>query len=71
VKLTITIDCDNDAFDQPGDEIARILRGVAGVVEGESKLSLLQSYSGRLYDRKLNHVGELNFTEPEGGAPSA
>ena len=30
MKVTITIDCDNDAFEyMPGDEVARILRETA------------------------------------------
>jgi hypothetical protein len=71
VKLTVTINCDNDSFDEPGDEVARLLRLIADVVKGHSKLALVQGFSSMILDRKLRHVGDVTFTETEGGAPSA
>jgi hypothetical protein len=71
VKLTITINCITRAFREPGDEVARIMRLIAQKVKGQSRLSLVQGYSGRLFDDHDNHVGELTFTETKGGTPSA
>jgi hypothetical protein len=72
LKLKITIDCNKGSrFDEPGDEVARLLRVIADAVEGQSKLAILQGFTSRIYDLDQNHVGQVAFTERKRGAPSA
>ena len=60
MRLTITIDCDNDAFcdDHSGTEAARILRHVAQQIDGSD----LAEGEGALYDINGNRVGEAVVT---------
>jgi len=66
MKMTITIDIDNAAFDPPGTgaELARILADVARKL----KNCVHQRTPGmrqNLYDVNGNHVGEMTTTGKE------
>lgn len=61
MKLTITINCDNAAFEPSnGDEIALILRKVA--VDDFEHGNLVRGEGGALYDTLGNRVGGWTFT---------
>ena len=67
MKLVITIDCDNEAFNGQdcGTEIANILNRIMRSMEFESKKELLRAYRGKphkLADTNGNTVGSLRFT---------
>jgi hypothetical protein len=56
MEMKITIAMDNAAFDgQQGTEVARILRELAGKLEGNNWLGNLNA---RLFDVNGNRVGE-------------
>jgi len=56
VRFTLSIDCDNAAFDEiHGDEVARILRDTARRLEGSP---LRDGESGALRDINGNEVGQ-------------
>ena len=65
MTLTITIKCDNAAFDNAGDEVSRILRnfantiGVRGIWEREH----LDELEGMLFDYNGNNVGSVEVSE--------
>jgi len=72
VKLVITIDCDNEAFDGAdcGNELARILRPFIDLFEFESKSAIARRYGAnpkRLRDINGNTVGKLAVVVDEGG----
>lgn len=55
MKLTVTIQMDNAAFEpEPGEEAARVLREYADRIEGSARF-LTEAFS--LYDANGNHVG--------------
>lgn len=58
MTVTITINCDNDAFDNdPTWEVARILRDTANKVEGSGTMR-----GFNLRDRNGNTVGKVAVT---------
>jgi len=64
MKLVITINCDNEAFNghDCGTEIARILRPLPDLFEFESKSTIARRYGAnpkRLRDVNGNTVGKL------------
>ena len=73
MKLTITIDCDNAAFeDFPhlevfkilSDVTARIRRDVLAAQGSERHVTAwLQPFPMKLYDTNGNHVGEAKVTQ--------
>ena len=68
MKLVITIDCDNSAFDEKicGRELARILQIVAGRVDLESKSDLIRGYLDdpkSLFDINGNTVGSMEIAD--------
>jgi len=68
MKLVITIDCDNEAFNGQdcGTEIARILRPLPDLFEFESKGTIARRYGAnpkRLRDVNGNTVGKLVVRE--------
>ena len=72
MKLVLTIDCDNEAFDGAdcGTELARILRPLADLFEFESKSTISRRYGSnpkRLRDINGNTVGKLSVVVEEGG----
>lgn len=59
MKLSVNLLCDNAAFeDDCGAEIARILRKLAGDVEGMVRYDAKGVYSGGLRDSNGNTVGK-------------
>ena len=67
MKLVITIDCDNEAFNGQdcGRELARILKIVTDRVDLESKSDLIRGYHGdpkSLFDTNGNRVGSMKIT---------
>ena len=67
MKLVITIDCDNEAFNGQdcGRELARILQIVTDRVDLESKSDLIRGYHGdpkSLFDTNGNRVGSMKIT---------
>ncbi len=62
MKLTLTIDMDNAAFESPnaGPEAARILRHVARKVDGYTGL---KDFECPLMDINGNRVGQAEVTE--------
>jgi len=57
MKLRVTIELDNAAFEPgPGQEVARILRGLADWSEDQG---LLAGESIKLLDINGNHVGKV------------
>ena len=72
MKLVLTIDCDNEAFDGAdcGAELARILRPLPDLFEFESKSTIARRYGAnpkRLRDKNGNTVGKLAVVVEEGG----
>jgi hypothetical protein len=68
MKLVITIDCDNSAFNGKdcGRELARILQNVTDRVDLESKSELLRGYHGdpkTLFDINGNRVGSMEVVD--------
>ena len=62
MKLTITINCDNEAFtDNPGLEIARILHLAADRIDGDPISSGGDGF--RLFDLNGNRVGLVEITD--------
>ena len=66
MKLVITIDCDNEAFNGQdcGTEIANILNRIMRSMEFESKKELRREYGDKprkLADTNGNTVGSLKF----------
>jgi hypothetical protein len=66
MKLVITIDCDNSAFNGKdcGRELARILQIVTDRVDLESTSDLIRGYHGdpmSLFDINGNRVGSLEI----------
>lgn len=60
MKLTITIESDNDAFaPHPGVELARILRDVARKIENQNAAQVASTWP--LYDVNGNFVGKLKY----------
>jgi hypothetical protein len=63
--FTLTIECDNQAFEEPGRELARILRDVARSVEDLQDGRTLSDRMGgmvfRLRDINGNTVGSWSF----------
>jgi hypothetical protein len=63
MKLTITINCDNDAFvPLPGIQASHILRYVADEVLGTSVDSMLDANGTLLYDQNGNRVGQVKVS---------
>jgi hypothetical protein len=68
MRLVITIDCENEAFDGAdcGNEVARILRPLTDLFEFESKSTIARRYGAnpkRLRDVNGNTVGKLVVRE--------
>jgi hypothetical protein len=68
MKLVITINCDNEAFNGQdcGHELARILQIVTDRVDLESKSDLIRGYHGdpkSLLDINGNRVGSMELAE--------
>ena len=61
MKATIKIEMDNAAFEEPGPELARILRDLANAVE-TSELADPYDRNVKLRDINGNTVGELKVT---------
>lgn len=62
MQLTITIDCDNAAFEPcDGTEAARILRECADIMDG---LDLIYLDDATLRDANGNQVGRVRTTQP-------
>ena len=58
MTFTLTIDCDNAAFeDLPGGEVARLLREVA------AKLDRFDGNRGKIVEENGNSVGAWRFGE--------
>jgi len=73
MKLVITIDCDNEAFDGAdcGNELARILRPLPDLFEFESKGTIARRYGAnpkRLRDINGNTVGHVRSFRSRGGS---
>jgi len=71
MRVVITIDCDNEAFDGAdcGSEIARILRPLADHLEFESNRTIARGYGAtpkRLHDKNGNTVGDLAIFTKQG-----
>lgn len=65
IRFTLTIDCDNAAFDPcPYHEIARILRGL----DYDFTIRGVEDVDGALIDANGNRVGSWELTGMEGGA---
>lgn len=65
MRLTITIDCGNAAFgDEPGPEVARILRQLAGDFEDAGDF-LPGTAEKRLRDVNGNACGRVTVTPEE------
>ena len=64
MTLTVKINTDNDAFDPPGLETARILRELADyLLKYHSDPDALEYANGRrLMDANGNHVGNVELT---------
>jgi hypothetical protein len=56
-RITIKIETDNAAFDNYGEEVARILRRLADDIEDDGTRRQRQ-YTHNLYDINGNKVGE-------------
>ena len=72
MKVVITIDCNNDAFNGAdcGNELARILRPLPDLFEFESKSTIARRYGANakpLRDTNGNTVGKLVVLRDEGG----
>jgi hypothetical protein len=72
MKLVITIDSDNEAFNGAdcGNELTRILRPLPDFFEFESKRTIVGRYGAnpiRLRDKNGQTVGEVRTFESEGG----
>jgi hypothetical protein len=65
MTLTVTIRADNAAFDEPGPELARILREIADTVEHRADI-----HGSHCYDVNGNHVGTWKF-EADKPAPES
>ena len=65
MTFTLTIDCDNAAFeDLPGGEVARLLREVARLLrEVAAKLDSFDDNRGKIVDVNGNSVGAWRFGE--------
>ena len=64
MKATITVNMDNAAFEPDnGQELARILRRLAGWIEGVRRVSPDESQG--LRDVNGNTVGQFTITEEE------
>lgn len=57
MKCVITVNMDNASFEEPSEEIARILRGLAHRIETDQ-----QCESRKIYDLNGNAVGTIKFT---------
>lgn len=66
----VRIECTGPAFDDPGAELARILRGLANVLADAElqRAQPLSRWSMYLRDADWNTVGAAHFTD-DGGAP--
>ena len=72
MRVLITINCDNEAFDGAdcGSEIARILRPLADLLDFESKRTIARRYGAnpmRLRDKNGNTVGKLAVVRDDEG----
>ena len=64
MKITITLDTDNAVFqeyDQPGSEVARILRTLASKVNGVNEEDLREFQDFKLRDINGNTVGKVTI----------
>ena len=60
--VTIKISTANEAFNVPGPEIARILRELACIVDGENA-ETLNGWGYTIQDVNGNTVGSFKYTE--------
>lgn len=60
MRFTLTIDCDNAAFEDDDSELARIIRDVAKRVEG---LSTTAAFEGTASDINGNTVGKFEMED--------
>ena len=60
--VTIKFSTANEAFNVPGPEIARILRELASIVDGEDSKTL-NGWEHRIQDVNGNTVGQFKYTE--------
>jgi hypothetical protein len=72
MKVVITIDCDNDAFNGAdcGSELARILRPLPDMLEFEPKNKIARRYGTKpklLRATNGDTVGSLGVVREEGG----
>jgi hypothetical protein len=68
MKLTITIDSDNDAFEpDPGPELARILKDIARKIADTNQYQIATTFP--LYDMNGNFVGKLKYENEEASKP--
>lgn len=63
MKLTITIDLDNDAFDPPGPEVIAILRTIISDIKPVPNEPF--DWTGSLLDSNGNTVGAATIAEGE------
>lgn len=64
MKIKIEITCDNAAFDdQPGLEVARLLRKLADGIEQYPDADDFLDVSTRLLDINGNHVGNATVSD--------
>ena len=62
MRFTMTIDCDNSAFDDEGHELARIIRELADSIEYPG--NGMQESKDSLSDINGNKVGRWELAEP-------